>query len=168
LDVGTVESPYLQLHETGPNSDIQPYATLSHCWGQLEIKKLTKENIKDILKGICLSELPKTFQDAVLVTRRLGARFLWIDFLCIIQDSTEDWATESSSMRLIYRIYLVNIVTTTAADGSIGCFFDRDPIFASPCRLRVEKTTVHDFVPSVWQDWVIYAPLNKRAWVVQE
>jgi hypothetical protein len=131
--------------------------------------KLTRGNIEEMVEGVGLSCLPKTFQDAIIITRKLGLRFLWIDSLCIIQDSADDWATESSSMRLIYKNCLVNIAATGAEDGSMGFFFDRDPIFASPCRLKVKKTRTHDFVPSsVWLHDVNYAPLNSRAWVVQE
>ncbi|KAK1502880.1 hypothetical protein CTAM01_04869 [Colletotrichum tamarilloi] len=40
-----------------------------------------------------MTSLSKTFQDAVLVTRRLGIKYIWIDSLCIIQDSKLDWET---------------------------------------------------------------------------
>jgi uncharacterized Fe-S radical SAM superfamily protein PflX len=48
--------------------------------------------------------LPRTFQDAVTVTRELGVRFLWIDSICIIQPhkgcsnecgGSKDWDIES-------------------------------------------------------------------------
>lgn len=169
LDVGTVGDPQLHLIETDLASDAQPYATLSHCWGQVEFMKLKKDNFRDMVQSITISELPKTFRDAVVVTRRLGIPFLWIDSLCIIQDSPEDWATESSSMRSIYKNCLVNIAATAAVDGSIGCFFDRVPVFARPCRIRVKKECMHDFVASsTWLDSVNHAPLYQRAWVIQE
>lgn len=40
--------------------------------------------------GIEINTLPKTFQDAVEATRRLGVRYLWIDSLCIIQNPKAD------------------------------------------------------------------------------
>lgn len=57
------------------------YATLSHCWGGSCRKELTEDNILDFEKGIPLSSLPATFQDAVNVTRQLGLYYLWIDAL---------------------------------------------------------------------------------------
>ncbi|KAK0715889.1 hypothetical protein B0H67DRAFT_447179, partial [Lasiosphaeris hirsuta] len=42
--------------------------------------------------------LPKTFKDAIRVTRYLGLDHLWIDSLCIIQDSAENWRAESGMM----------------------------------------------------------------------
>ncbi|KAH8763043.1 hypothetical protein F5883DRAFT_646219 [Diaporthe sp. PMI_573] len=67
------------------------FVALSHCWGtkQVGYKSLatTSVNLHAHCHEIPLESLPKTFRDAVLVTRELGLRFLWIDSLCIIQDS---------------------------------------------------------------------------------
>lgn len=43
------------------------YVALSHCWGDGSILKLTTENIDDTKEYIPQSQLPKTFQDAVLI-----------------------------------------------------------------------------------------------------
>ncbi|KAH7370060.1 hypothetical protein BKA65DRAFT_386907, partial [Rhexocercosporidium sp. MPI-PUGE-AT-0058] len=42
--------------------------------------------------------LPATFRDAVVITRLLGVKYLWIDSLCIIQDQLSDWEHESAKM----------------------------------------------------------------------
>lgn len=42
--------------------------------------------------------MPRSFQDAVTIARELGLRFPWIDALCIIQDSKEDWKHEAAQM----------------------------------------------------------------------
>ena len=79
--------------------DQQPsYVTLSHCWGEGKPLKLNKDNEPSMLESLTLSQLPLTFRDAVHVTRQLGFRYLWIDSLCIIQDSQEDWEIESAKM----------------------------------------------------------------------
>jgi hypothetical protein len=57
------------------------YATLSHCWGGQCKKRLTVGALAEFQKGISLSDLPKTFLDAVLVTKKLGLHYLWIDAL---------------------------------------------------------------------------------------
>ncbi|PMD19341.1 heterokaryon incompatibility, partial [Hyaloscypha hepaticicola] len=64
-----------------------------------------------------LATLPKTFQDAVLITRDLGVRYLWIDSLCIIQDSDEDWEQEAARMSEVY----ANGYVMLAAHGSENC-----------------------------------------------
>lgn len=72
-----------------------PWVALSHCWGR-EVHFVTdSENIWAKQTGISLADLPHTFQDAIHVTRKLGHGYLWIDSLCIIQDSRSDWARES-------------------------------------------------------------------------
>lgn len=44
------------------------------------------------------------FQEAIIITRRHGVEFLWIDSLCIIQDSVEDWAKEPSPWEMYTRM----------------------------------------------------------------
>jgi hypothetical protein len=66
--------------------------------------------------------LPKSFQDAVVFTRRLGIRYLWIDSLCIIQDSKEDWETQAAKMAMIYALAVLTLSAVNAEDSSVGCF----------------------------------------------
>jgi hypothetical protein len=69
------------LHDTQIFDERGPYACLSHCWGQKQPFMLTNETKSILHGGILVSALPKTFRDAVFVTRLLGVRFLWIDSL---------------------------------------------------------------------------------------
>jgi hypothetical protein len=66
------------------------YLTLSHCWGKWSFPKLCKESVEQFGQQIKIQELPKTFIDAAHITYRLGYRYIWIDSLCIIQDSDEE------------------------------------------------------------------------------
>ncbi|RYO77898.1 hypothetical protein DL762_008975 [Monosporascus cannonballus] len=66
--------------------------TLSHRWGVVnEPPKLSKGNFKERQVGIVVSSVPKSFRDAIQIARRLGVGWLWIDSLCIIQDSEGGW-----------------------------------------------------------------------------
>ena len=67
-----------------------------------------------------MDTLPHTFRDAVHVTRRLGIRHLWIDSLCIMQDSRDDWARESQKMGEVYRCALINICPNSALNCEHG------------------------------------------------
>lgn len=58
--------------------------------GQIELFKLTKNNIRSLHEDIPIEELCKTFREALIVTRYLDLDYLWIDSLCIIQDDPED------------------------------------------------------------------------------
>jgi hypothetical protein len=41
-------------------------------------------------------------QDTVQVVRDLGFRFLWIDAICIVQDTEADWLQEASEMSHVH------------------------------------------------------------------
>ena len=115
LDVrGADDSLPPRLVETRGLYDKGKYIALSHCWG-LDRHIVTNEaNFKSHKRGIPYESLPKTFQDAVVMARRLAASYLWIDFLCIIQDDVQDWKDEAMKMADVYR----NAYCTLAATGS--------------------------------------------------
>lgn len=101
------------------------YACLSYCWGGDQELVLTQASLGTLHNGVPLGVLGKTIQDAIEVTRRLGLRYLWVDALCIIQDSDEDKDTELSRMS---EVYLNSTVTIAAADAdsSTGGFLQAD------------------------------------------
>jgi hypothetical protein len=57
------------------------YAVLSHCWGNCQPATLTKSTADLLKNGIAITLLPKTFQDAIVVTRSMHLKFIWIDSL---------------------------------------------------------------------------------------
>ena len=75
-----------------------PYVALSHRWGVGKICMTKKNNLAAHCTTLPFEELSNVFLDAMAVTRRLGIQYIWIDSLCIIQDSTEDWEAESGSL----------------------------------------------------------------------
>ncbi|KAF2743995.1 hypothetical protein M011DRAFT_409399, partial [Sporormia fimetaria CBS 119925] len=90
------------------------YVTVSHCWGKAKTLELCTSNYERLQSGITVRELPQLYRDCVLVTRRLGFDYLWIDSLCILQDSTEDWEHEARDMGDIYRGSIVRIAAASA------------------------------------------------------
>jgi hypothetical protein len=187
LDVGTETQPAVSLRITSHAfpEPFPTYVTLSHCWGKFRITKLQLANLAAMTAkdGITVDSLPMTFQDAIVATRRLGVRFLWIDSLCIIQDSIEDWAAESSRMGDIYAGGLCNLAATAATaapDGRTGCFVNRNPVLARSCRVYIdeesyvrsckfERPGLYEFVDlDLWSNGILKAPLGRRGWVLQE
>lgn len=171
LDVGTsVDSsePFLyeSKHEAGT------YVTLSHCWGHSPISKTTVANLQDRKKSISMSTLQKTLRDAVTITRKFGIQYLWIDSLCIVQDSKEDWEAHSAHMCTIYRNAEFAIAAGYAVDSSGGCFSEREGLLCQPhlfARYESPGTT------SAWlarlqpsKPIVSDSPLVHRAWIYQE
>ena len=147
--------------------------TLSHCWGTLKCLTLTSVNYKYLEAGFKLIELPKTFREAVEITRNLGIRYLWIDALCILQDSQKDWRHEAAMMMKVYENSHCNISALAATNSEHGCFSERYPIKSS--RTIVETDWINEFNPSYdiypeifWRDHVELTALSRRAWVFQE
>ncbi|KAF2740107.1 HET-domain-containing protein, partial [Polyplosphaeria fusca] len=153
----------------------QRYVSLSHCWGKEHIITTTMANIEDRKSVIRLNELPQTFQDAILITRSLGERFLWIDSLCIIQDAIEDWRSESVQMCTIYQRAVVTIMAAHANGGGQGCFVSRDGLAQTPFRMKFKNAdqeimATACFLPlsRMSADVSYPRPLFSRAWVLQE
>jgi hypothetical protein len=115
----------VRLYETQNESDY--YVSLSHCWGKARAITTTSETLVKNSQIITWDCLPKTFQDAVTIVRRLGLKYLWIDSLCIIQDDPEDWSRESGKMVAVYQNAYLTIAATKSADDDGGCFSMASP-----------------------------------------
>ncbi|CAH0050391.1 unnamed protein product [Clonostachys solani] len=170
LDVRNLNHIYLHCAEPGEEGQ---YACLSHCWGTEQTMKTTSANLTLHRDDIPWQEMPQTFREAAQVAFSLGIPYLWIDSLCIIQDSKEDWQKESAKMASIYANSLLTIAASLAAADDKGLFskspeFHRSQIIetrAKPgsqvCMMQVRKTLTHGHGPSP-------LPLMRRAWVLQE
>lgn len=103
------------------------YLTLSYVWGLDQIHKTTASNVSQYECGIDLPLLPATIRDAIYVTHTLGFQFLWVDSLCIIQDSDEDKRHEIGRMHHIYRHSHLTIIAASAETVAQGFLHDRSP-----------------------------------------
>jgi hypothetical protein len=174
LDLGTaLNAPSCRLQNCVKETPSGPYCTLSHCWGKGDFVSLKTTTLHKLEKGISVSLLSKTFQDAIYAVRRLGVRYLWIDALCIIQDSAEDWEKEAALMSELYAKSHCNIAATDAVNGE-GCFVDRDVSRVEPCLIESstfkEDSIGHHVVAydDFWSINLRNAPLHQRGWVLQE
>lgn len=147
------------------------YCTLSHCWGQIEMVKLLRCNNASFREHIPISTLTKTFREALQVALRLGFRYIWIDSLCIMQDSQEDWLREASLMSSVYYFSALNLAATAASDGNEGLFFPRYPPLVRACTIEQPALTNRklDIInEALWINHIDTSTLCQRAWVVQE
>lgn len=170
LPDGSENLKLLDTRQSGISNNVElEYATLSHCWGQTKHITTETDTLKKHEAGIAFSELNQTFQDAVLVTRALGLRYIWIDSLCIIQHSVGDWERESSLMGSVYSGGTINIAADGAEDGDQGFLSKKRPS-CFPCTLPGKKS--HGMLhmkASKRKRWVEYnGNLRRRAWVLQE
>ena len=162
------------------------YITLSHCWGSSPLLSTTTANIRKHLAEISIDELPRNFQDAVTVTRRLGFRYLWIDSLCIIQDSELDWVQESARMGAIYANAFCTIAASSAVGGNCGFLLPKSRLEISsyegtsqpssnlagsspPWHCHINSPTALTYEsPDMFEKGIRSMPLNRRAWALQE
>jgi hypothetical protein len=132
LDLGEdAISPQIQLlvsNEWFNSAPYPSYMTLSHQWSASadDSPKLTQGSMAQLCQSIDLNNLPIVFRDAVFLTRRFGIRYLWIDRLCIIQDSPTDWAHEAALMGSVYASSFCSIAASDADRPETGCFMGRD------------------------------------------
>lgn len=158
---------------------ISEYTTLSYRWGSYRSdRELTTQNLETLRSGLPISVLPRAFQDAMIVTRELGVRFLWIDALCILQDGVDDFHRECAQMSEVYARSSCNIVATFGQDA-------RESLFQSRCLAKVEigrvtgaryskheghRWTDHDAIVSVdyTRDELHGSEIYSRGWIMQE
>ncbi|TEY55065.1 hypothetical protein BOTCAL_0233g00080 [Botryotinia calthae] len=171
------------LENTGPSLFVTnglrgKYTTLSHCWGGQIETVLTTSNLQSFQKEIRMTSLPANFRDAILITRALGFQFLWIDSLCIIQDSKYDWAIESKKMGETYRNSALTIGAAAAHKAADGMLHSRSQSSrdAKP-KLKLSKDSGSDDVvqiassttqPEDLAELFKSGPLQSRAWALQE
>ena len=173
LDLAPALHPDLiKLEYTEPLPVHTVYATLSHCWGGHCKTSLTTSSLAKFQTGIHLNTLPRTFQEAVLLTRKLGIRYLWIDALCIVQDSHQDWSHQASLMGDFYANSSLTISATGSSDSDGGLYHSRSPLSVWPCRITakwdcfpVDKLVLNR--PG-WAEERALEPLSTRGWAFQE
>ncbi|KAF2194698.1 HET-domain-containing protein [Zopfia rhizophila CBS 207.26] len=78
------------------------YISLSYRWGDVEPLNLTSATFQHFRSGPPIYELPRTFRDVTQIAGLLEIRYIWINSLCIQQDSLQDWKRESILMRNLY------------------------------------------------------------------
>lgn len=158
------------------------WVTLSHCWRQVQPMKTELGSLQDRCARIPLNEPPQLFIDALTITRRLGHKYLWIDSLCIIRDSLEDWRKESANMRHVYRNSVLAIAAEACPDSHCGIFESSNTGRLSPlagqnmvqisCHSsakRLKGITCKLLRGQDIRDAKRYrGPLSKRAWTLQE
>lgn len=150
----------------------EPFVALSYCWGPERLLTLTASTEGALRSGVSLDTVPATIRDAIIVTRALGYRFLWVDALCIRQDSADDWAREAATMRRVYRGAVMTLSASAASKASDGIFAHRskpaivslpwlngsgakDPVFLRPSHGVMDR----DLREST---------INSRGWTLQE
>ena len=109
IDIGFNSSQPLRLVNTAGESGI--YAALSYSWdGPRPVA--VKSNIRKLQESLERSEIGESVLAAIEVVRKLGIRYLWADFLCIIHDDEEDRLDTLFQISDIYSSATITICDT--------------------------------------------------------
>jgi hypothetical protein len=163
---------HLYLYEPGNGEHVQ-WCALSYCWGgQDQGVKTTIATLPERLKGIDFRSLPKTLRDAVVTTSRLNLEYIWIDSLCILQDSHEEKTEDITQMDRIYSHAYITISASSASSVTEGFLDHRQmPQSMTPISMRyltrsgVESNLLVCAEPTPRD---IEDPINTRGWTFQE
>lgn len=172
--LGLPKAKLVLREELEPLSEIVVYFALSHKWGTRKFNTLQSANLQEYRQQIPIFELRKTFQDAIQITLDLGISYLWIDSLCIIQDSRDDWHSESSVMHLVYRNAFATLAASEAEVLEQGLLDVSRPslLTAFPQSLnllgRPENFMVRCDPERFYKMRLDGLPLKRRGWVLQE
>ena len=129
--------PYNQVRIV--RTDEQPlssatYVTLSHFWGHALPQRHMKPSLTAPSGTVIIETLPKTYQDAIEMTRQLKIHYLWIDQLCVPLDVSNngDW---KHLMHIVDKVFANSALTIAAAgdnDSHRGLFVNRNPRTVNP------------------------------------
>ena len=180
INVGDGSVAPVHLVNTDLSKHLPRYITLSHRWTEAtKLTQLTWTNLDRYLTSIDTSQWPQVYKDAVTFTRQLRVQYLWIDSICIIQDTREDlvqqdWDEQSVLMDQIYANGVLNLGSIEEKDEE-GFKITRNVLSEFPCLLRGgvgrDGFTTSSYLlyeSEVGRDAVGNAPLSKRGWVYQE
>lgn len=171
LDVGDQDHPNILRLDCANKRSSWKYMALSHRWGDPRIQRpfyTCLSNINAFQESIDLEELPQTFKDAVIVTRKLGVRYLWIDSLCIIQGDPDDWRAEAKRMEDVFNFAYCTIAATSANGSDDGFIKPRASRRCVPVQKQGKSLFYICEAIDDFRSDVELGDLNKRGWVFQE
>ncbi|KAI8633665.1 heterokaryon incompatibility protein-domain-containing protein [Xylariaceae sp. FL1651] len=166
LDVSTAKPRLVLRAEIFDNT---PFVALSHCWGKSLHLTTTSQNLDLHREGIALDEFPPTLRDAIIITRKIGLDYIWIDSICIIQDSVADWGEESGHMDKIYGQADLVLAASAARNSEVGILNKRTTIPHG----FVSLPNKDQAIPPTFQFRLLVRhrgqdELDSRAWAFQE
>jgi hypothetical protein len=174
---GVIDVTQMRLTKLPPG---ERYFALSYTWGKGGRPFVTTtENIKSLLAdgGLrkWLPHMPRTIRYAIRLVIDLRGQYLWVDSLCIIQDSDRSWALNSKIMDVVYgNAYL----TICAADGSnsiaglkglhgMGAF-DSRPDCSEDQNIEQYDQNIRLMCTQPVENYIRHSAWNTRGWTFQE
>jgi len=174
---GVIDVADMQFKRLPPSRSplkVTRFVALSYTWGKPangEPYKTKKDNVAIHLQhgGLELAweKFPRTIQDAIKLVQALNERYLWVDSLCIVQDSFRSWKSNAKSMHLIYGNAYFTICAADGSDSRAGLVAMSPATYSRQTReecapgvtLMVSRPAEVVIKKSAW---------NSRGWTFQE
>ena len=174
IDVIDFRLKSLPFKEEGNSLCFAPFAALSYVWGVPKKEKpyqTKRSNIMEHQKHGGLENVkfkfPKAIQDSIDLCQKLGIRYIWVDSLCIVQDSRRSFNLNSRVMHLIYGNATLTICAADGEDSSTG-LIAMNPEHSTE-QLKEECVPgVHLMISRPPEIGIQESRWNKRAWTFQE
>ncbi|EPE29985.1 hypothetical protein GLAREA_01145 [Glarea lozoyensis ATCC 20868] len=173
MDIENDNLTPLPFKENGNQLNFESYATVSYVWGRsgnhqhsTKIANIQSRRKSGGLASV-IKTLPKALQQSIRLIRELGIRYIWIDALCIVQDSSHSWNLNARAMHLIYGNAIFTLCAADGLDVKTGLLAldeNHQPAqwFAASVQganLMLHQSPEVNIEASQW---------NKRAWTFQE
>ncbi|KAH7087372.1 hypothetical protein FB567DRAFT_628341 [Paraphoma chrysanthemicola] len=137
---------------------------------------LLHANIEDWLITLPLDDFPALFQSACLAVELFGFRYIWIDMICVIQDSNEDLMRQLPLRAHVFQHCALTLTAESpdaivraleqdgALDSSIGIgsqsLSRRDSMLPGPATIAVPE--------NLWADEMVDGPMSCDATCFQD
>ena len=97
------------------------FAAVSYMWTDDELK-LSTERLESMQVDILREALPSGISKAIAKAQDIGFRYIWVDSLCVIQDSEKDKERECRATADVYRNATLTIVLdhTNVQSSDVG------------------------------------------------
>lgn len=162
---GERETPVLHITQ---GAERGRYIALSYCWGGNQNTTTTIATLQSMTDGLPFEELPRTIKDAIILTRALGFEYLWVDALCIIQDSPLDKAADINNMGTIYKYASMTIAASRSKSVDMGFLNPVSPEYSCLLPFKMENGTSVNIYCELDYASRPSPPLELRGWAFQE
>ncbi len=148
-----------------------PFAALSYCWGGEQPMKCLHSNIDSYRTLIPFDEQSQTIKDAAKICHGIRVCYLWVDALCIIQDSLDDQSAEIAKMPSIYGSATVTIVAARSSSASEGFLAERFPGHREGANVLyrcIDGELGSIMLVQIGDEFEPAEPIDERGWTLQE
>jgi Heterokaryon incompatibility protein (HET) len=94
------------------------YVALSWVWGRFRLSEELSFCLRR--RKLATEHLPDTITDAILLVKKMGERYLWVDFICIDQHDEQEMNAQMSQMDQVYSLAILTVIAAAGKDANAG------------------------------------------------